>query len=223
MPMKEKTFLNPTVTVDIVLFTIEKDMLKVLLINRARDPFAGVEALPGGYLLKGETTKTAAARILEEKVGVTDIYMEQLYTFDTEGRDPRGPVFSVTYMALVPSPIVFDQSADDIQAPAFYDVRRLPKLAFDHKQIVAYAIERLRGKMEYTTIGFNALPEYFTLSQLQKTYETILNTKLDKRNFRKKIEQFGFVKETKKMLSGQRHRPAKLYTKSIKSNEIKLF
>jgi 8-oxo-dGTP diphosphatase len=100
--MKDKSFLNPTLVVDIVLFTIEDGDLKVLLINRDGDPFKGFEALPGGYLLAGETTKTAAERVLKEKAGVSDIYIEQLYTFDELNRDPRGPVFSVTYLALVP-------------------------------------------------------------------------------------------------------------------------
>lgn len=218
--MLEKAFLNPTVTVDVALFTIEDDALKVLLINREGDPFKGMEALPGGYLLAGETTQDAANRILREKAGITNIYLEQLYTFDTPGRDPRGPVFSVTYLALAPSPFPTAEGSN-IQAPGLYNVKKLPKLAFDHKEIIAYALERIRGKLEYTTIGFGVLPKLFTLSQVQHVYETILGTTLDKRNFRKKIEQFGFIKETKQVLSGMRQRPAKLYTLSGKTTNLK--
>lgn len=217
----KKQFLNPTVTVDIVLLTIENDRLKVLLIKRENAPYKGAEALPGGYLFQGETTKDAALRVLGEKAGVTDVYLEQLYTFDTPGRDPRGPVFSVAYLALVPFPLPILPGAVHTQTPELYDIARLPKLAFDHRSIVTYAIERIRGKLEYTTIGCGMLPEYFTLSDLQKVYEVILGKKLDKRNFRKKIDQLGFLKETKEKQTGKRQRPAKLYT--LKSKDLKIF
>jgi 8-oxo-dGTP diphosphatase len=210
--MSQKEFLNPTVVVDIVLFTVEEGELKVLLINRDNEPFKNTRAIPGGYLLKGETTRTAALRVLREKAGIDEVYLEQLYTFDAPGRDPRGPVFSVTYMALVPSPLPETKQKDGIQAPELLPVKKIPKLAFDHKEIVSYALARLQGKLEYTTIGFNVLPKFFTFSQLQNVYETILNKTLDKRNFRKKMEQLGFIKETKQVLGGMRQRPAKLYT-----------
>jgi len=221
--MTKKNYLNPELTVDVVLFTIEEGELKVLLIKRENDPFKNTEALPGGYLLAGETTRSAATRVLAEKAGVKDVYMEQLYTFDTPGRDPRGPVFSVTYMALVPSPLPVLASAQHPQTPKLFSINKLPKLAFDHKQIINYAVERIRGKLEYTTIGFSILPQLFTLSQVQQVYEVILDKKLDKRNFRKKIEQLGFLKETKQVLSGLRQRPAKLYTLDTKSKTVKSF
>ena len=217
----EKNFLNPTIVVDVVLLTIVDNDLKVLLITREGEPFKGYEALPGGYLLVGETTQTAAERVLREKAGVADVYVEQLYTFDTPDRDPRGPVFSVTYLALVP-PTVKD-GGDDTQHPQWFSVAKLPKLGFDHRAIIAYALERVRGKLEYTTIGFGVLPKMFTLSQVQHVYEAILGKPLDKRNFRKKLDQLGFLKETKQVLAGMRQRPAKLYTLGTKSKTIKIF
>lgn len=219
--MQDKSFLNPTLVVDIVLFTVEDGDLKVLLINREGDPYKGFEALPGGYLLAGETTKTAAERVLKEKAGVSDVYIEQLYTFDEPGRDPRGPVFSVTYLALVPPGLHPDEQGT--QHPKWFSVKKLPKLGFDHKAIIDYAKERLQGKIEYTTIAFGTLPKLFTLTQVQQVYEAILEKEIDKRNFRKKIDQLGFLKETKQTLSGMRQRPAKLYTLGTKSKTIKLF
>jgi 8-oxo-dGTP diphosphatase len=219
--MPDKSFLNPTLVVDIVLFTIINGDLQVLLINREGDPFKGLEALPGGYLLAGENTKTAAVRVLKEKAGVSDIYIEQLYTFDEENRDPRGPVFSVTYLALV-SPTTIPETKGT-QHPKWFSTKKLPKLAFDHKKIIEYAKERLAGKVEYTTIAFGVLPTLFTLTQVQQVYEAILEKEIDKRNFRKKIDQLGFLKETKQTLSGMRQRPAKLYTLGTKSKTIKVF
>jgi 8-oxo-dGTP diphosphatase len=220
--MTSKAYLNPTVTVDIVLLTIRDQALQVLLITRDSEPFKELDALPGGYLLVGETTETAAKRVLKEKAGVENVYIEQLYTFDEAGRDPRGPVFSVTYLALVPPTLIPDEQSGT-QHPKWFPIKKLPKLAFDHKKIIHYAKERLKGKIEYTTIGFGVLPKLFTLTQLQQVYEIILEKEIDKRNFRKKIEQLGFLKETKETLSGMRQRPAKLYTLGTKSKTIQLF
>lgn len=224
-----KAYLNPTVTVDIVLFTIKDDTLQVLLINRDSEPFKAMDALPGGYLLAGETTESAAKRVLKEKAGIENVYIEQLYTFDEAGRDPRGPVFSVTYLALVPEHLLSESSEKnpDIQHPHWMPVKKaLDKkhdIAFDHKKIIAYAKERLQGKIEYTTIGFGVLPKLFTLTQVQQVYEIVLEKEIDKRNFRKKIEQLGFLKETKETLSGLRQRPAKLYMLGTKSKTLQLF
>lgn len=238
-----KAYLNPTVTVDIVLFTIKDDTLQVLLINRDSEPFKAMDALPGGYLLAGETTESAAKRVLKEKAGIENVYIEQLYTFDEAGRDPRGPVFSVTYLALVPEHLLTAATTDnsdtqrvDSGAPSQYSGMQHPHwlpvkkaldkkyaLAFDHKKIIAYAKERLQGKIEYTTIGFGVLPQLFTLSQVQQVYEIVLEKEIDKRNFRKKIDQLGFLKETKETLSGLRQRPAKLYMLGTKSKTLQLF
>lgn len=211
--MEHKPFLNPNVVVDVVLMTVSGGDLQVLLIRRDADPYVHMDALPGGYLHTGETTRSAAERVLQTKAGIKDIYIEQLYTFDTPGRDPRGPVFSVTYLALVPPGLNITDDGT-IQHPRWQSVSELKKLAFDHADIIEYAHSRLQGKIEYTPIALRILPERFTLSQLQGVYEAILGKTLDKRNFRKKIDQLGFVIPTDEKLSGMRQRPAQLYQKN---------
>ena len=200
MHNKGKKYVSPLVTVDVVIFTVESGELKALLIKRANKPFLGDHALPGGFLLQGEASHAAALRILKEKAGVSDVYIEQLYTFDAKGRDPRGPVISVTYFALVPPSDIVLKKGKDIQAPALYLLRHLPKLAFDHTDIVAYAARRLRAKLEYTNVAFSLLPKYFTLFHLQKIYETIMGKKLDKRNFQKKFLSLKLIALTDKVV-----------------------
>jgi 8-oxo-dGTP diphosphatase len=208
---KNKGFFNPGVTVDVVIFTIVKEKIKTLLIKRENEPFKNFPALPGGFVRKGETTINAARRVLKDKAGVSNVYVEQLYTFDSLNRDPRGQILSVSYFALVP----FENIRVDVESatehPEFTYVKSLPELAFDHKDIVAYATKRLEDKIKYTNIIYSLLPKYFTLSQLQKTYETILGNKMDKRNFRKKFHELKLVKPSKKKLTGTRQRPAVLY------------
>jgi len=221
---KEKKYFSPSVTVDVVIFTVEDGELKVLLIERANKPFLGDHALPGGFLLQGETTHAAALRILKEKAGVKDVYIEQLYTFDAKGRDPRGFVISVTYFALVPPSDIVLKKGKDLQAPALYPLRRLPALAFDHADIIVYATRRLRAKLGYTNVAFSLLPKHFSLFQLQKTYETIMGIKIDKRNFQKKFLSLKLIALTNKVAGGMRQRPARLYRFiSQKPSELKKF
>ncbi|MBI5742586.1 MAG: NUDIX hydrolase [Candidatus Niyogibacteria bacterium] len=217
-------YATPSVTVDAVIFTVVGGELKVLLIKRARSPFAGAAALPGGFLHSGETTRDAALRILREKAGVQGVYVEQLYTFDEAGRDPRGQVFSVAHFALVPSAKLALTSGGELQEPALVATRRLPKLAFDHKKIVEYAVRRLQAKLEYTNLAFSLLPAEFSFADLQELYEIVLGRKLDKRNFRKKILSLGIIKPVSGKTSGGRQRPAQLFrfTKN-KPSELKKF
>lgn len=207
----DKFYFSPAVTVDVVILTIDQGELKVLLIRRARPPFEGVWALPGGFLFQNETTEKGALRVLADKTGVKNAYIEQLYTFDSSGRDPRGPAVSVSYFALMPREKLVFESAKDLQAPTLLPVNKLPPLAFDHKRIVNYALRRLRSKLEYTNAVFSLLPKKFTLGQLQATYEAIWGKKLDKRNFRKKFVALGLIKPTSQKLGGAQHRPAQLY------------
>lgn len=221
--MKNIKYSDPIiVTVDVVLFTIENDQLKVLVINRANDPFKGAPALPGGFVHKDETTEQTAHRILKDKAGIENMYIEQLYTFDAPGRDPRGQVFSVTYFALARRESIAIKPAATSQEPHFVPLKKLPKLAFDHATIIAYATERLQTKLEYTNVIYSLLPRLFTMSQLQQAYETILDQKLDKRNFQKKYLQLGLIILTKNKVTGGRQRPARLYEfKSKKLTKLK--
>ena len=200
-----------SVTTDIVIFTIEDGQLKVLLIKRATEPFKDQWALPGGFLFNKEDPDKAAARILQNKAGIKDVYLEQLYTFPGSGRDPRGNIITIAYFALLPTDKIKIFKTKGTQTPTFHTLRKLPNLAFDHREIVKYALKRLQSKLEYTNVVYSLLPQYFTFNQLQKTYEIILNKKLDKRNFRKKFSLLGLIKNTNKVLKGERQRPAKFY------------
>lgn len=204
-------------TVDLVIFTIREDALQVLLIERGIAPFAGRWALPGGFILAGESLEAAAIRELQEETGVRDVYLEQLYTFGAPGRDPRGRVVTVAYYALIASDRAV-RAGSDASAARWWPVAGHPPLAFDHDDILAYAIERLRNKLEYTTVGFQLLPKKFTLTQLQRVYEAILGRQLDKRNFRRKVELLDILTPLKEWDRGAT-RPAQLYTFSARKFE----
>ena len=211
---------KPSVTVDVVLFTFTGEQLRVLLIKRNREPFINHWALPGGFVDINEKLEDAAARELEEETGLRDIYLEQLYTFGDPGRDPRGWTISVAYFAIVGADHTKQVHAGDDAGDAdWFDVYNLPPLAFDHEDIISYALQRLRYKLEYTGLGFLLLPAEFTLGQLQKVYEAVLEEKLDKRNFRKKILSLNVIEETGKMQHGD-HRPAKLYRFTASAIEL---
>jgi 8-oxo-dGTP diphosphatase len=196
--------------VDVVIFTLREDDLHVLLIKRRRSPFEGMWAIPGGFVGVGESLEKAALRELEEETGVRDVYLEQLYTFGDPGRDPRGHVITVAYFALVPTTALDPSAGSDAVEARWCSVYNLPALAFDHADILSYALERLRYKLEYTAVGFELLPETFALSELQAAYEVILGEKLDKRNFRRKVLGAGVIEETGKYRAGE-GRPAQLY------------
>lgn len=205
-------YIPPTLTVDSVIFQLVDDALSVLLIQRGNQPFKGAWALPGGYNPAGETTQDAMKRILRAKGGI-DIkslrLIEQLYTFDTVARDPRGHAVSVTYMGLGKD--VVPSSSQTTQNPQFFAVTQLPKLAYDHQKIIRYAHERLQAKVAYTNAVYALLDPLFTLSQLQTAYEAILCRPLDKRNFRKKFLSLDLIKQTSEQRREGAHRPARLY------------
>lgn len=226
-----------SVTTDIVIFTIEDNELKVLLIRRATKPFQDKWALPGGFILENESPEKAALRILKDKAGIADIYMEQLYTFPGlprssrldgmvrgSGRDPRGNIITIAYFVLAPINRVKIKISEKTQTPTLFPIKKLPELAFDHKNIIVYALRRLRSKLEYTNVVYSLLPKYFAFNELQNAYETILDKKLDKRNFRKKFLQLGLIGSTKKVHKGTRQRPAQLFQfVSRKPAELKKF
>ena len=202
---------RPSVTVDCVIFGLDQSQdLRVLLIERAHDPYAGHWALPGGFVDMDEDLETAARRELEEETGVKDVFIEQLYTFGKPDRDPRGRVIAVAYYALVnldEHPIT---AQSDANAANWFSVHDLRKWAFDHEEILQMAIQRLRNKVRYQPIGFELLPDKFTLSELQSLYEKILGRELNKRNFRAKILRMGILLELERQ-KDVAHRPAKLY------------
>src|SRR5881296_3787984 len=186
MPYTYK-YPRPALTVDCVVFGFDEGELKILLIARGLEPFKGRWALPGGFVRVDETLDAAARRELQEEAGLTNVFLAQLYTFGAVDRDPRERVVSVAYYALVKLSEHEAKAATDAANARWFPVSKVPRLAFDHGEILSMALARLKGKVRYQPIGFELLPPKFTLSQLQHLYEAILETPLDKRNFRKKI------------------------------------
>lgn len=202
---------RPSVTVDCVLFGLDADRLQVLLIRRNSAPFKDRWALPGGFVDEGETLEDAARRELAEETGLGDIYLEQLYSFGDPGRDPRGWMISVAYYGLVSMRQHAPIAASDASEAVWKDATAVCRLAFDHDKILRVALERLRGKVRYRPIGFELLPRKFTLSQLQRLYEVILERSLDKRNFRKKILGMDLLVALDEKQRDVSHRAARLY------------
>lgn len=202
---------RPALTVDCVVFGLDDEDLKVMLIQRGLEPFRGRWALPGGFVRVDEGLEQAAARELAEESGLEKVFLEQLYTFGGLGRDPRERVVTVAYFALVRLCDHHVKAATDARDAAWFPVAEVSGLAFDHDRILAAALERLKGKVRYQPIGFELLPAKFTLTQLQRMYETILGQTLDKRNFRKKILSMGLLVELDEYQKAVSHRAARLY------------
>jgi 8-oxo-dGTP diphosphatase len=198
-------------TVDCVVFGFDDGELEVLLIERALEPFKGRWALPGGFLRVDETVDEAARRELAEETGLGNVFLEQLYTFGAVNRDPRERVVSVAYYALVKLSDHRAKAATDASNAEWFPISKVPRLAFDHAEVFAAALARLKGKVRYEPIGFELLPPKFTLSQLQHLYEAVLEMALDKRNFRKKVLGFGLLISLKETQMLGRHRPAQLF------------
>ena len=196
------------VTVDIVIFTIRDRRLHVLLVRRGVAPFKGRWAIPGGFVHERESLEAAARRELREETGVADVYLEQLYSFGDPGRDPRGRVVTIAHFALIPSEARTPRAGTDAAEARWFRVDRAPALAFDHGRILCVAVERLRAKLDYSSVAFGLLPERFTLTDAQRVYETILGRRLDKRNFRRRVERL--VRPLQAVRRDGR-RPARLY------------
>jgi 8-oxo-dGTP diphosphatase len=202
---------HPAVTVDCVVFGLEGNDLRVLLIERKHDPFAGCWAIPGGFVNINESLEDAARRELHEETGVTNVYLEQFYSFGAPKRDPRERVISVAFFVLVKPGDYALCASSDASAAAWFSLKRLPKLAFDHAEILARARQHLQQKIRYEPVGFELLPAKFKLPQLQRLYEVILEQALDKRNFRRRILRTGLLVPQKEMDRSQQRRPAQLY------------
>jgi len=202
---------HPAVTVDCAVFGLDEDGLKALLIQRDVEPYAGRWALPGGFVRPDEGLEEAARRELREETGLERLFLEQLYTFGDPGRDPRERVITVAWYALVRLADHRVQAATDARDAAWFPVDDLPALAFDHDAILATALTRLQGKVRWQPIGFELLPPKFTLTQLQRLYEIVLERELDKRNFRKKVLSLGILEELDEVEQDVAHRAARLY------------
>ncbi len=200
---------HPYVAVDVVIFTIDGGELKTLVVKVREGPCGGQWAFPGGLVRMDEALEDAARRELSAKTGLRGIYLEQLRTFGDPSRDPQARVVSTAYFALVPAKEMLERSAKYADV-AWFPVRRLPPLAYDHDAIARAALERLRAKLAYTNLVYGLLPEQFTLGELQQIYERILGRRLDRRNFRKKILASGLLRQLRTQRRGP-HRPATLY------------
>lgn len=207
----EYEYPHPAVTVDVVIFTVRSDELKVLLIKRALEPFIGQWALPGGFVAMEESLLDAARRELREETGVDAAYLEQLYTFGEPKRDPRERVISVAYYALMPSDALEIKAASDAEGVGWFGIDDLPRLAFDHPTILEMALQRLAAKLDYSTIAFQLMPEEFTMPELRHLYELITREELDARNFAKRILALNVIEPTGQDRRDGAHRPAKLY------------
>jgi 8-oxo-dGTP diphosphatase len=206
-----KTNYKPSVTVDCVVFGLDKSAdVRVLLIKRAYEPYRNSWAIPGGFIKENETLDAAAQRELEEETGVRNIFIEQLYTFGNLNRDPRGHVISVAYFALINLEEHPTSAATDAKDAQWFKLSELPELAFDHSEILDIAVKRLDSKVRYQPIGFELLPDKFTLSELQNLYETILGRALNRRNFRSKILKMDILEQLERQKDVP-HRPAFLY------------
>ncbi|GAA4833168.1 NUDIX hydrolase [Algivirga pacifica] len=201
------------VAVDAVVFGYKEKELYLLLIKRKYATHQNQWALPGGFVHTDEALTDAVQRELQEETGITVNYLEQLYTFgDQLDRDPRGRVISIAYFGLVNPEKLTLMAATDAQEAKWFPMSRIPELAFDHEVIVQKAKERLHAKVHYQPIGFDLLNKEFPFSDVEQLYQAILQKKIDRRNFRKKLLSFGFLQETDKIHSEGSGRPAKLFT-----------
>jgi 8-oxo-dGTP diphosphatase len=204
--MYQYEYPHPAVSTDVVAFSVMDQNLRVLLICRNEEPYGACLALPGGFVRIDEALEDAAYRVLNEKTPLKQVYIEQLQTFGEVQRDPRERVISVVYIAIVPAYLIVDNRE------LWHSVSDLSTLAFDHSSIVKLAQQRLRSKLQYSSIAFRFLPPTFTLTEAQHIYEVILSDVLEKRNFRKQLLTRGILKSTGEISQGGAHRPAQLYT-----------
>lgn len=202
------------VAVDAIVFGYAKtDGVSVLLIERKYEPFKNSWAIPGGFVLEGESLEAAVRRELVEETGVELQYLEQLYTFGEPNRDPRQRIIAIAYFGLVKTTQYQQLKAStDAASAKWFSIKKIPALAFDHKQILAVAIERLRAKVRYQPIGFELLDKHFPFSDLEKLYTALLDKDINRRNFSKKILSFGFLEETGELSkTAGKGRPSKMY------------
>ena len=213
----KKEYEKPSVAVDLLVFTVKDDRLKIVLVRRSEHPFKDMLSLPGVFVGINETLDEAAARGAREEAGLADIYFEQLYTWGDIDRDPRMRIISVSYLSLTPAEKLTLSAGSRTSSAELYDVEELlssdEELAFDHRRIIEYGRERIRNKTEYSRIAFEFLPKEFTLPQLQRVYEILLGNHLYKANFRRRVAPL--IDETERMTSGDAHRPSRFYREKM--------
>ena len=212
---------RPSVTTDCIIFGFDGNDIKVLLIERAKDPYAEHWAFPGGFLDMDESAEDCAKRELYEETGLKDVFIEQLYTFTQPDRDPRGRVITITYFALIKQTDYVITAGDDAKQAQWFSLNEIPPLAFDHEYILQVAINRIKGKIRYQPIGFELLDEKFTIPELQRLYEAILGVKLDRRNFSRKIMATGLLIPLDEKKANVSHRaPRYFYFNKDKYEEL---
>lgn len=218
------SYKNPALAVDLVVFGYHEQTLSVLLLNRKEEPFKDQWTLPGAFLQLEESFQHTCSRILKTKLGMDDVYLEQLFSFDDPARDPRGRVISIAYYALV-NPHTLEisagQMANDVK---WFDVKKIPALGFDHKKIFGKALQRLKSKILYFPVGFELLDELFTMTELHHLYECILGIKIDRRNFSRKILDSEYIINTGQKREGLQNRHPELFrfNKKLKQNNFQL-
>lgn len=200
------------ITVDNVIFGYAEGELKIALIERKKDPYMGMWAIPGGFMEGEETAEEAAFRELKEETGIENIFLEQFHVFSSHGRDPRGRTITISFFALINSDNYHNLVAtEDASAAKWWPAYKIPPLAFAHKETYAKALAALRIAMKTRPLAFELLPKEFTLTQLQKLYEQVFDIQIDKRNFRRKVAKMDFIRASGQKQEGEKHRPAMLY------------
>ena len=219
MPYTYK-YPHPSVTTDCVIFGFDGTTIKVLLIQRGIEPFKGKWAFPGGFMKIDETAEDCAKRELEEETGLKNTSVEQFYTFTDVNRDPRERVITIAHYALVRLSEV--KGGDDASFAQWFPMDEIPSLAFDHDRILRMAINQLKERICFEPIGFDLLPEVFTMSKLQNLYEAILEVKFDRRNFYNKMLKLGILSEAEpRPKNASRRTPSKYRFNSDKYAELK--
>ncbi len=204
-------YFKAAFTVDNIIFGFDDDDLKVLLIKRGEEPEIGKWALPGHFVHQGEDLLQAANRVLEETTGIKNVYLEQVKTFGTVDRHPLGRVITVSYYSLIKIADYNVNASSFARKAKWHSISKVKDLAFDHEEILNNGFQLLKRRVRRRPVGFELLPPKFTLTELQHLYEAILETDLDKRNFRKKILSMNLLVDLNELQEGVAHRPARLY------------
>ncbi len=211
---------HPSVTTDCVIFGFDGTKLSVLLIKRGVEPYEGKWAFPGGFLKMEEDAETGAKRELQEETGLEDAYMRQFHTFSAPERDPRERVITIAYYALVRMQEV--KGGDDAAEARWFTLDKVPQLAFDHDRILRKAEQALRQQIHFEPVGFELLPEEFTIKELQNLYEAILGVRFDRRNFYNKMKRLGMLEQLGETVNPSQKKEAFLFRfNKAKYDELK--